>query len=92
MDQAALKMQKSLNRALDAAGKMIGNGNSVDFRPDIRKSQDQWEDWKETQCNLEADVTMGSAGAYVLPQCRERLIIERTKSLDDIAGQLEGLL
>ena len=91
-DLAAQKMQQSLNRVLIDAQKMNGNGSATDFQPQIRKSQSQWEEWRETQCNLEADVTMGSAGAYVLPQCRERLIVERTKSLDDIAKQLEGLL
>jgi uncharacterized protein YecT (DUF1311 family) len=91
-DKAAQAMLKSLSRALADAAKMIGNGNTVDFRPQIKESQGIWEQWKEAQCKLEADLTMGSAGAYVLPQCRERLIIERTKSLEDIAKQIEALL
>jgi Lysozyme inhibitor LprI len=91
-DRAYQTMQISLNRALVDAGKMIGNGNTVDYRPQISESQGIWEKWKEAQCKLEADLTMGSAGAYVLPQCRERLIIDRTKSLDDIDKQLKSLL
>jgi uncharacterized protein YecT (DUF1311 family) len=93
VDRAAQRMQKSLTRALGSAEKMIESGNTtVDFRPQISESQNLWEQWKEAQCNLEADVTMGSAGAYVLPQCRERLIKDRTKDLDSIAKQLEALL
>lgn len=85
-------MRKSLIRALADAKKMVGNGNTDDFQPQIRESQGVWEEWKEAQCKLEADLTMGSAGAYVLSQCRERLIIDRKKSLDDIAKQIEALL
>ena len=91
-NKAAQAMRKSLNRALADAGKAVGNGNTVDFRPQISESQGVWEKWKEAQCKLEADLTMGSAGAYVLPQCRERLIIDRTKSIDDIAKQIESML
>jgi len=90
VEQATKEMNTELTRALSAAKEMLGPITHVDFRPQILRSQELWDQWKESQCNLEADVTMGSDGAFILPECRQRLTIKRTHELSSIAVQLEG--
>ena len=96
---AEAAMRKSYGRAIAAAkamldSEMIDPSTSVhhDFRGDIREDQRRWLSWVEHECRLEGNFTMGSAGSVVEPKCKGRLAIERTKMLDDLAAQLEGLV
>lgn len=87
-----VKMEKAFSRALTNDDKLLAKLAGIptpDIRPAIRETQTRWESWEKAQCELEGDATMGSAASWVIPACRLRLTIERTRALNDIAKQLQ---
>lgn len=96
--KADAAMHTSYGRAIGAAKAMLeselrdpSTPIHHDFRGDIEDDQRRWLSWAEHECRLEGDFTMGSVGAVVEPECRERLAIDRAKMLDNLAMQLEDL-
>ncbi|NIJ20618.1 uncharacterized protein YecT (DUF1311 family) [Sphingomonas naasensis] len=53
-----------------------------DPRPAMERAQRAWRTWTLADCDLQADLTRGSAGATVLPFCRLKHALHRREELD----------
>jgi uncharacterized protein YecT (DUF1311 family) len=92
-EKAHQQMQRKFDLAVAVAGEVVERGYTrVDFRPEIRESQRLWEQWKESQCRLEDNLIMGTAGGDVHAECYERLISDRTTSLEKMVETIAGML
>lgn len=56
-----------------------------DPRPEMHAAQAAWQKWMRTECEMEADLARGSAGAIIEPLCQLRLTRARQAELEEIA-------
>jgi uncharacterized protein YecT (DUF1311 family) len=83
---ARSRMDAALGRALTAAA--AERYRNQNFVAEIQKAQALWIEWSNAECELEANATMGSAGAFLFFVCHRQLDEARTQSLNDLATQL----
>jgi uncharacterized protein YecT (DUF1311 family) len=90
-EQAArARMQSSLDRAVRAA-EALRTVRTVDFVPEIQRTQQLWAQWSDAECELESGAIMGSAEAFEIHICRRKQDEIRQRSLDDLSSQFEDL-
>lgn len=82
------EMMEKLRDLLIKSSSLKTQSGEVIFNDRIETDQNQWEKWAKSHCSLEGDITMGTAAITDEPLCRQRLDLERAKTLETMTQQL----
>lgn len=80
---------ESKNKVINYFNNLISDPKSKILESKLNKSQASWSEFVDTECDLEADLTFGSAGSFVIFQCKIKLYIKRFGDLEKIKSEID---